>query len=501
MSQKRHKNKTIFERELEIAADFFKTLSTRKRPSGNGWSFSRRNAKDDAKKRLEKTRRKLEELYQQKTKGAGRNVNFKWPNFNTEEKTQALNNILEDETKKPKEKITVAAQEIQKAGEEKKFAALEENDSRLISISDAAKISKYKREYLGYSIRQKKLWAQKVNGAWMTTKEWVDKFEKEAAEKKEKVKKDLSKKMGEGIGLVAAIEETVGEMENLKRSLKEKKKELQKIFAAQKIARPVAALLLLVVFAVVANVTKADFASWSDWGTKKAYESYNAAVNGASKIVKNVDGDAAENILKIRVGVEKFAGIAQNVFRRDKIKQFEKNSKLNLTGDDGNREEIAGVEAPDFSSSQEMVSESDGARGKVLAVADVAMAELINIGDVEVSAYLMDADNQQILNGEYEVRFGIYSTDRAETDPYPSDTDQASRVWEETQKVSIQNGLLTAYLGQIAPIPTSFDFAAGNYYLGIRIGEDAEMVPRKRIGAVPLARTAMNAQSLSGYAV
>ena len=59
------------------------------------------------------------------------------------------------------------------------------------------------------------------------------------------------------------------------------------------------------------------------------------------------------------------------------------------------------------------------------------------------------------------------------------------------------------WTGTVATI----DFAAHQYYLGIRIGEDDEMVPRKRIGAVPLAldavnaTTAINALSLNGAIV
>ncbi|MFA6174910.1 MAG: hypothetical protein WC701_14705, partial [Kiritimatiellales bacterium] len=137
--------------------------------------------------------------------------------------------------------------------------------------------------------------------------------------------------------------------------------------------------------------------------------------------------------------------------------------------------------------------------GKVLA-AETSTAQ-VNAGDIEVSAYLMDGENKELPNGEYDVRFGIYTTDRTESDPFPSDTDKGSRVWEETQKVTVENGLLKTYLGATTPIPASFNFAASNYYIGIRVAEDAEMTPRKRIGAVPLARTAMNAITAGGLTV
>ena len=83
--------------------------------------------------------------------------------------------------------------------------------------------------------------------------------------------------------------------------------------------------------------------------------------------------------------------------------------------------------------------------GRVLAAATGAAQT--NVGDIEVSAYLMDGENKELPNGEYDVRFGIYTTDRTEADPYPSDTDKGTRVWEETQKVTVENGLLKTYLG------------------------------------------------------
>ena len=48
------------------------------------------------------------------------------------------------------------------------------------------------------------------------------------------------------------------------------------------------------------------------------------------------------------------------------------------------------------------------------------------------------------------------------------------------------------------------NFAEENYYLGVRIGEDSEMVPRKKIGAVPVSKVAaraLKADSISGYTV
>ncbi|EKE18747.1 MAG: hypothetical protein ACD_9C00251G0006, partial [uncultured bacterium] len=109
-------------------------------------------------------------------------------------------------------------------------------------------------------------------------------------------------------------------------------------------------------------------------------------------------------------------------------------------------------------------------------------------------AYIVDDKNEAIENGEYEVRFGIYRSNRNELDPYPSDSDSGSRIWSETQTVKIESGLLNAQLGTVVALPQSLNFFEGEYYLGMRIGKDSEMVPRKKIGAVPQAISAINLQ-------
>ncbi|MDO8240703.1 MAG: hypothetical protein Q7T51_01855 [Candidatus Moranbacteria bacterium] len=109
------------------------------------------------------------------------------------------------------------------------------------------------------------------------------------------------------------------------------------------------------------------------------------------------------------------------------------------------------------------------------------------IKKLDVSAYILNNKNKEIPNGEYDIRFAIYTTDRTKTDGYPSNADAGARVWEETQKVKIENGSIGAFLGEETPLPADLNFSENDYYIGIRINTDSEMVPRKKIGAVPLA--------------
>ncbi|MFA6183732.1 MAG: hypothetical protein WC682_01365, partial [Parcubacteria group bacterium] len=117
---------------------------------------------------------------------------------------------------------------------------------------------------------------------------------------------------------------------------------------------------------------------------------------------------------------------------------------------------------------------------------------------LDVSAYISNQDSKEVLNGKYKIRFAIYTSDRTESDPYPSDSDKGNKIWEEEQEVEVNGGLLDAYLGSVNPLPKNINFATGGYFLGIRVGEDSETVPRKKIGYVPAALVAINSSYVNG---
>ncbi|MDX9913500.1 MAG: hypothetical protein RBS77_02885, partial [Candidatus Moranbacteria bacterium] len=64
---------------------------------------------------------------------------------------------------------------------------------------------------------------------------------------------------------------------------------------------------------------------------------------------------------------------------------------------------------------------------------------------LNVSAYILNQENKEILNGIYNIRFAIYTVDRGESDPYPSNSDRDKRIWEEEQEIEVTNGLFDAY--------------------------------------------------------
>jgi hypothetical protein len=522
MQINRRKKKTIDDREKEIIKDFFRSFYVPKKPSTSGWFFGLREEKNDIKNKLKSTRARLTELYGEKTKtssvgslgikspvmpkphqydenprvnkkhfkfmGGGFSEKKKAPAENTVEGKIILINKKEETKDSKKEDLILAAANSEKPQpgirEENEIAPLREDDPKLISISEIAKTSKYKREYIGFLVRQKKLKAQKVNGNWMVTKEWLDEFTKDAEERKEGNKAKLSEKLSS---------------ENLK----------SKLFVLPRLDfgngwKPAMAVIFLVAILATVNFAKADYLTWRDKAAENILMAYNFTLEKVSASFPGMDQGFAKTIHALKVGTDKIDSFANSITGRKKVDQYEKATSLSVRGPQEGKEDLVrseeetmgGIVAGDESS---MISDRKG-----IVLAETTGTLLANVGDIEIDAYVLDENNREVANGEYSVRFSLYTLDRAETDAYPSDTDQSSRVWEESQTVKIQNGLLTTYLGQVSPIPTGFNFGSGKYYLGIRIGENAELIPRKRIGAVPLARTAMNAltaQSISGYAV
>jgi hypothetical protein len=219
MQIKRRKNKTINDRKQEIIKDFFRGFSGQKKPSRSGWFFASPSEEGDIKNELKSARAKLAQLYREETKksslgdpGDNKSVNSTYATAAgfignasarikkaSGEKAKETETALMDKTEKgkdQKEENFVFMKKLPESAElgfreEKEFEPLSEDDPKLISISEIAKTSRYKREYLGYLVRQKKLKAQKVFGNWMTTQEAVDEYLKEGGRSGGEVQKNL----------------------------------------------------------------------------------------------------------------------------------------------------------------------------------------------------------------------------------------------------------------------------------------------------------------------
>ena len=74
------------------------------------------------------------------------------------------------------------------------------------------------------------------------------------------------------------------------------------------------------------------------------------------------------------------------------------------------------------------------------------------------------ATGNPVADGEYEFVFSIYDTDSV-----------GSPLWQETQPVTVQNGLFNVLLGSYTALNASL-FDGSLRYLGIKVGEDEEMI-------------------------
>ena len=92
------------------------------------------------------------------------------------------------------------------------------------------------------------------------------------------------------------------------------------------------------------------------------------------------------------------------------------------------------------------------------------------------------------LDGTFSISFTMYDA-----------ASGGSAVWTETQSVVVNEGLFIVVLGAVTPTPTDL-FSAPVRYLGIKVGADPEMTPRRQIVAAAYARHAQSADVATGIA-
>jgi hypothetical protein len=85
---------------------------------------------------------------------------------------------------------------------------------------------------------------------------------------------------------------------------------------------------------------------------------------------------------------------------------------------------------------------------------------------------LTDASGVSKPDGSYDLTFTLYAV--------PSG---GSAAWSETQSVQVKRGLFSAILGSVTPLPDSLTFSH-QYWLGVKVGADAELSPRVQLTSV-----------------
>lgn len=89
-------------------------------------------------------------------------------------------------------------------------------------------------------------------------------------------------------------------------------------------------------------------------------------------------------------------------------------------------------------------------------------------GEMLYEGYLTDSEGKPLRDGQYDFTFALYASPKDETP-----------LWEESHKhVRVSDGLLRVHLGKGSPAnPLNLPFDQ-QYFFGIRIGDQPEMVPR-----------------------
>ena len=100
---------------------------------------------------------------------------------------------------------------------------------------------------------------------------------------------------------------------------------------------------------------------------------------------------------------------------------------------------------------------------------------------------LTDASGNSVSDGSYNIVFKIYDTASGGVPLWTGNYTAANG-----NPVSISSGVFSILLGSGTGNSLNLDFSAAAYYLGVIIGTDPEMAPRKRIGSVPQAYNANN---------
>ena len=98
---------------------------------------------------------------------------------------------------------------------------------------------------------------------------------------------------------------------------------------------------------------------------------------------------------------------------------------------------------------------------------------------------LLDDSGEPVQNDVYQIRFLLYNQESG-----------GNILWSETQDVTTNNGIFRVLLGTLNPITS---FPSETAWLGIKVGTNPEMVPRKQIASIGYAFESDNSQSLQGY--
>jgi len=104
---------------------------------------------------------------------------------------------------------------------------------------------------------------------------------------------------------------------------------------------------------------------------------------------------------------------------------------------------------------------------------------------VNYQGQLTDANGEPVADSNYLMTFSIYA-----------DSTGGTSIWSSGQQnVSVADGLFTYDLGSHTDLPDVLFKASAERYLGVKIGDNEEMVPRTRFTSVAYAYKALDADT------
>lgn len=109
-------------------------------------------------------------------------------------------------------------------------------------------------------------------------------------------------------------------------------------------------------------------------------------------------------------------------------------------------------------------------------------------------ARLLTLAGNPVPDGSYNMQFSLYGSASGGTPLYTSAGTTGSPI---SIPVNVSNGLFSVLIGDVSSgmNPLDIDWNQDSIYLGVKVGTDGEMIPRKRLSAVPYA---FNSDSLQG---
>ncbi len=141
----------------------------------------------------------------------------------------------------------------------------------------------------------------------------------------------------------------------------------------------------------------------------------------------------------------------------------------------------------------------------------LVLSGLIQFGEVEAAnginrqinyqAKLSDSSGFPVADGQYAIKFSLYAAASGGT---PLWTASGTTASPNAVTTTLRNGLFTVLLGDTSasggsqnPLNDLIDWNSDSLYLGVTIGTDSEMTPRKRLASTPYAFNAERLQGMS----